>query len=311
MLAVATLPATLTVLTLVGVLRRRRFVLVRMLLFVLVYSSLELVGLIGALFAGRSEARLYALQEWWACTLFSVACRLLSLRVDIQGEGSVTPGPILLFLRHASLADALLPAVAVTRPEGIQLRYVLKKELLVDPCLDVVGNRLPNHFVDRARPTPADLEAIATLAKDLGPQQGVIIYPEGTRFQPAKRARVLDKMKDSVHFERASRLCHTLPPRLGGLSALLDAAPDVDVVFCSHAGFEGFATFRDLISGDMVGRTLHIRFWRVPARDVPRDVDARTVFLYEQWQRVDDVVRTFVDEDRPSQFVQVDASAVA
>jgi len=26
---------------------------------------------------------------------------------------------------------------------------VLKRELLADPCLDIVGNRLPNHFLDR------------------------------------------------------------------------------------------------------------------------------------------------------------------
>ena len=28
-------------------------------------------------------------------------------------------------------------------------RYVLKDDLLIDPCLDIVGNRLPNHFLDR------------------------------------------------------------------------------------------------------------------------------------------------------------------
>jgi hypothetical protein len=54
-------------------------------------------------------------------------------------------------LRHASIGDTLLASALVGRPHGIfWLRYVLKRELLWDPCLDVVGNRLPHVFVDRA-----------------------------------------------------------------------------------------------------------------------------------------------------------------
>jgi hypothetical protein len=34
------------------------------------------------------------------------------------------------------------PAILVSRPHGIRLRYVLKSELLADLCLDVAGPRL-------------------------------------------------------------------------------------------------------------------------------------------------------------------------
>ena len=40
----------------------------------------------------------------------------------------------------------------VSRRYHLRLRYVLKRELLWDPCLDIVGQRVPNIFVDRDAP---------------------------------------------------------------------------------------------------------------------------------------------------------------
>jgi len=297
-LLVATFPLGLATTFGIGLVRRRRFVESRMFVFVLVYTTLELVGLARAFAIGLSSAgpersaRYVALQAWWASALFGVARALLDLRLRVEGDDAVAHGPLILALRHASLADSLLPAVLVTRPHGIALRYVLKKELLVDPCLDVVGHRLPNHFVDRARPTEADLRAIAALATDLGPFDGTILYPEGTRFTPSKQARALAELaaRGSAQLESAQALRHTLPPRTGGLFAMIDAAPEVDVVFGSHVGFEGFATFADLLSGEMVGRELRVVFWRVPAAEIPRERSEREAWLARQWRRVDEVV---------------------
>lgn len=297
-LLLATFPLGLATTFAIGLVRRRRFVESRMFVFVLVYTTLELVGLARAFAIGMSStdpersARYVALQAWWASALFGVTRTLLDLRLRVEGDEAVTHGPLILALRHASLADSLLPAVLVTRPHGIALRYVLKKELLADPCLDVVGHRLPNHFVDRAHPTDADLRAIAALADDLGPNDGTILYPEGTRFTASKKARALAELaaRGSAQLESARALRHTLPPRTGGLFAMIDAAPNVDVVFGSHVGFEGFATFADLLSGDMVGRELRVVFWRVPAAEIPRERAAREAWLTQQWRRVDDVV---------------------
>ena len=58
-----------------------------------------------------------------------------------------------MLCRHASLADSLVSAWVITSVAGMNPRYVLKRELLVDPCLDIVGNRLPNHFLDRGMQT--------------------------------------------------------------------------------------------------------------------------------------------------------------
>ena len=63
-----------------------------------------------------------------------------------------------------ALAVVLLAAALLSRPHGVRLRYVLKRELLWDPCLDIVGHRLPNAFVRRgSRDTAGDVAAVRGL----------------------------------------------------------------------------------------------------------------------------------------------------
>ena len=93
-LLLALTPLTLPLALLVGALRRRRFIAARMLLFVHVYTTLELVGLLLGLGIGLGARRgspawlrrHVALQTWWACTLFAVARRLLRLELRVEGE---------------------------------------------------------------------------------------------------------------------------------------------------------------------------------------------------------------------------------
>jgi 1-acyl-sn-glycerol-3-phosphate acyltransferase len=240
----------------------------------------------------RTLARNFALETWWARTLFEGAARIFGFRLETQGEEALAATPLLLLLRHASVADTLLPAVLVQARFGTRLRYVLKRELLWDPCLDLVGNRTPNYFVRRGSSDSArEIRGVTRLARNLGPGEGVLIYPEGTRFTAEKRARVLERLRaggDPELITRAESLRHVLPPRLGGTLALLDAG--VDVVFGTHAGFEAAGTFWDLWHGSLVGRVIRARFWRVPATEIPHDPAARTRWLFEHWQRVDDWV---------------------
>ena len=95
----------------------------------------------------------------------------------------------MLFVRHSSSADTVLAAGVLANPQRRRFRYVLKQELLWDPCLDIVGCRLPNVFVNRqAVRSGEEALAVAELARDLGPDKGVLIYPEGTRYSPKKQA---------------------------------------------------------------------------------------------------------------------------
>ncbi len=168
--------------------RVRRAMALRVVSFGLVYLAAEVIGLLAlglvwllAWSAGtRRRERLvawtYAVQRRWAHALFVTARTLLSLRFEIEGDAALVPGPVIVLVNHASLLDTLLPTVFVTHAHGLRLRFVLKRELLVSPCLDVAGLRLPNVFVDRSSTqTASELARIRALSEGMGPGEGALI----------------------------------------------------------------------------------------------------------------------------------------
>jgi 1-acyl-sn-glycerol-3-phosphate acyltransferase len=163
---------------------------------------------------------------------------------------------------------------------------VLKRELLLDPCLDIVGHRLPNAFVRRDG-VDGDVDAVVDLTRDLGERDGVLNYPEGTRFSPEKQRRVVERLSEKGRIElalRAERMRHVLLPRPGGPLALLAAAPDADVVLCMHHGFEAAASAADLWSGRLIGRRIQVRCVRYPSDEFPSDPED---WLLDRWDEVD------------------------
>jgi 1-acyl-sn-glycerol-3-phosphate acyltransferase len=283
---------------LIGLFRRRSFIILRLLVFAWFYFGFELIALllVGALFLFRpvGEARagaLYRLQGWWASLNLKAAKRLLRLRIEVEGAQCAVPGPTILLIRHASILDTLLPCAYVQRPYGFRVRYVLKQELLFDPCIDIVGNALPNYFVDRTGNKVRELEGIRSLVAELG-TDGVLIFPEGTRFSAEKRSkalRVLSAASPELH-EAAQAMTHVLPPKPGGVLTLLDALPETDCVFFAHTGLEVFAKIKDLLGGEVVGSTVRIQMWRIDAREIPRNDEERLVWLYREWAKVNALV---------------------
>jgi 1-acyl-sn-glycerol-3-phosphate acyltransferase len=174
-------------------------------------------------------------------------------------------------------------------PQKIMLRYIIKRELLVDPCLDIVGHRLPNYFVRRGSGESAkETEAIGQLMHDLSPGQGVLMYPEGTRFTPAKRERVLKRLEasgDRDALRRAKDMLHVLPPRLGGSLALLERNEGTDAVFCVHTGLESTTSIRQLWRGSLVGSRVRVRFWVVPFEEIPKGREALSEWLWAEWAK--------------------------
>ncbi|MBK9000983.1 MAG: lysophospholipid acyltransferase family protein [Myxococcales bacterium] len=282
--------------------RRLPWVSLRMLAFFWFYLAAQVVGLtalawvwLRTLAAGkdrapRSIAATFAVQEAWASALFRAVSLLFGLDFELEGDEELEPGPYLVFIRHASVIDTLLPTVFVTAKHGIRLRFVLKRELLIDPCLDVAGQRLPNYFVQRSGDDASDVRGVAALASGLGPNEGVLIYPEGTRFGLEKHRRALAKLETEAPelFALAKSLTHVLPPRLGGALALLDAAPEVDAVFFAHTGLDGFASVRDIFRHALGRRRVSIKLWRVPRSQIPLARADRVRWLYGEWQKLND-----------------------
>jgi 1-acyl-sn-glycerol-3-phosphate acyltransferase len=282
--------------------RRSGWVALRSASVLLLYLSCEVVGLAAsaALWIWGRAARVdterwrnahFRLQAWWGTTLFRGLVILFGLRVEIEDGAELSRGPYVLLLRHASTFDTLLAAALVSRPHRIQLRYVLKRELLWDPCLDIVGNRLPNIFVDRFSANPSrEIPRLRELAHGIGARDGVLIYPEGTRFSRAKRARAIERFRREGKgqlLEYARGLEFILPPQPGGTLGILEAAPDADVVVCAHTGFEGATSLAAIWNGALLHQTLRIQFRRIPRRAIPSGRDAAFDWLRDEWRRVD------------------------
>lgn len=303
-LYVALLPVLVLVGLVVGAVRRDRWALARTLAMIGFYLTFEAVGIILTLLAwlgsgawiglGHERRRRWyiALQRWWTGTLFWGIRRCFSLKVEVeQWPSGLGDRRLLVLLRHASLLDTLLAAELIANPLRMHLLYVFKRELLSDPCLDIVGGRLGCHFARRdSGESEQEVRTLRQLAAGLEPREGVIIYPEGTRWTPAKQTRVLERIRKSGNerlLELASSLDRLLPPRLGGPLALIEGAPDSDVVFIGHEGFEGAAKLSNVMRGAMVGKTIRVAAWKVSAGEVPVNREEQVEWLYENWARMD------------------------
>jgi 1-acyl-sn-glycerol-3-phosphate acyltransferase len=315
--AVLSLPLLVLVAAVVSVWLPGRWYALRLLGFAMVYLALEVVGLAvaAALWAlygfgrrsgsARYRAAHYTVLRLLLEALMRVAQRLFSLRLVTDGESwspldDGQPGStnaMVVLSRHAGPGDSfLLVHTLMNRDHLRQPRIVLKDVLQFDPLIDVYLNRLPNHFVTADRVTGRDpAAAIGDLARDLGEEDALLIFPEGANFTPQRRFRAIQRLRERglrAAVTRAEAMRNVLPPRPAGVGAALRAAPHADVVLVAHTGLEHLSSLRDLWRGLPMDKTLHLRWWFVPAADVPRDATEQADWLYHWWETIDDWIGT-------------------
>ena len=243
----------------------------------------------------RRARLLYGLRIHWSGSHLAGVRVLFGLSFAVVDGELAGPGPVVIMMRHASIVDNLLPDVFIAKPHGMGLRFVIKRELQTIPTIDIGGRWAPTLYIRRASEDPErEVATLRSLTRSLGEHEGILIYPEGTRFTTRKLARaqeVVAERQPEVG-PLAARLRHILPPRLGGPLALLDEAKrdGIDIVLCGHAGFDGYQHVSDIWSGRLVGRTIHVRFWRHRPDEIPDGEWARTEWLYARWQELDDWV---------------------
>jgi 1-acyl-sn-glycerol-3-phosphate acyltransferase len=315
--AVLLLPVLVPVAVIVSVWLPGRWRALRLLAFALVYLALEVAAVAAAAvlwvlsgFGRRLDTRAFQAAHYTVLrlvldALMRAAQRLFALRLVTDGESwspldDGVPGStnaMVVLSRHAGPGDSfLLVRTLMNRDHLRRPRIVLKDLLQLDPLIDIHLNRLPNHFVP-AGPGAGDRSeaAIAELARGLGEEDALLIFPEGANFTPQRRTRAIQRLRDRglrSAVRRAEAMRRVLPPRPGGVAAALTAAPHADVVFVAHTGLEHLSTVRDLWRGLPMDKTLHLRWWFVPAAQVPKEESELTDWLYRWWETIDAWITT-------------------
>jgi 1-acyl-sn-glycerol-3-phosphate acyltransferase len=253
----------------------------------------------------KFQVRHYQLVGWVLKIASKQAGRVLKLKIRTDGpDPDAHPGrPLLVLCRHAGPGDSFLLTNALINKYAREPRIVLKDTMQWDPAVDVLLNRLPSRFISPNPGASGDaVEAqIAALATGLDENDAFVIFPEGGNFTPKRRAKIIASLKKrGLHraAQRAEEMIHVLAPRPGGVVAALTAAPeDADVLLVAHTGLDHMLTVADVWRELPMDKTITMRFWLVPAAEVPRDdADQQVEWLYGWWERIDD----WIEEHRPS-----------
>jgi 1-acyl-sn-glycerol-3-phosphate acyltransferase len=131
----------------------------------------------------------------------------------------------------------------------------------------------------------------------MGAHDVAVIFPEGTRASTTKRERALSKLgeRDPERAARLAGLQHLLPPRPAGSKALIDGAPDADIVIGWHVGFDGLDTFGGILR-HLARKPPEVRFRvrRISRAEVPSD-DTFTSWLDTIWLQADQDVHLMLE----------------
>jgi 1-acyl-sn-glycerol-3-phosphate acyltransferase len=274
---------------------------------VVTYFALELATLIacgtlwlasgaGLLMGTRLFQRLhYRLLRWFVHGFVRRWVALLDIHVPAEEPTEATRAletdrPLLFFSRHAGPGDTiLLTDRLLTRFDRFP-SVVFKQSVAIDPCVDLIGHRLPHAVLDPSDKEQSEAQ-IEKVAAGLGKRGVLLLFPEGGNFTAERRRRAVRKLWRAGRRRegaKADRMSHVLPPRPSGALAALRGNSGADVIFAVHSGL-GLAAFpREIWHEPPLGKTFNTRMWLSPSAERPLEPDAQVTWLYDWWKRLDE-----------------------
>jgi 1-acyl-sn-glycerol-3-phosphate acyltransferase len=246
----------------------------------------------------------FALLRWFVHSFARQWRALLQINIALGGSPEAVQAlqassPLLLFSRHAGPGDTIVLLDQLLTGFRRLPSVVFKQTIALDPCVDLIGHRLPHALLNPAE--PERLEArIEEIAAGLEERGVLLLFPEGGNFTPARRRAAIRKLwRKNLRREaaQAEAMSHVMPPRPGGALAALRGNPHADVIFAAHTGL-GLAAFpREIWRAAPLGRALKTRMWLWRAAERPTDPEDQVQWIYRCWQRIDDWVADQGDED--------------
>jgi hypothetical protein len=289
-----------------AMLRWRRWPSVRIVAFLVHYAAVGVasIAVAGALWVRhwptglasvRSQEDHWRVMRWWLGRHLRAMDVLLGVRWTEPELAGMGAGPVVVLARHTALLDALYAVATAAIAHPLKPRVVLMRELAYEPNIDVIGHRMPHYFVDRVV-TTGGVDGIRAMMTGVGPEDAGLIFPEGGLFRPEKLRRAQSKLADAAPHRKVGELRHLMPVRPGGTMAMLDGAPDADVVVLAHVGFERVADPWTAWRNVPLRRPVRTRVWRIPRCEVPDDEADRVRWLDERWQDADDWIEAVLSD---------------
>ena len=221
----------------------------------------------------RIQKAHYRLLGWYVRGLADRVLTMLDLDVSSELDPEVAAAlaadrPLIFLSRHAGPGDTLLLIDQLLRRYDRYPSVVFKQTLTIDPCIDLIGHRLPHAVLDTSE--AAECEArIEEITSELGPRGVLVIFPEGGNFTPERRRAALRRLRRKGHHREArigEQMGHMMPPHPSGALAALRGNPAADVLFSAHTGL-GLAAFpRQLWRETPMSRTLGDSYVACPGK---------------------------------------------
>src|SRR6516162_11890521 len=192
--------------------RMRSLRLVGFALVWLVAETVALIALAGLWvvsgFGGRLrtepyQSRHYGVMRWFLDTMYRGAERTYGLRIEVD-EPELTGDeltarlrrPVIVLSRHAGPGDSFLLVRQLLSVYHRRPRVVMKAAMQLDPGVDVVANRVPNVFISRRRAgEKVFVDQIERLARGLGQDGALVIFPEGGNWTPGRWQRGIRRLE--------------------------------------------------------------------------------------------------------------------
>lgn len=296
----------------------RRLRVARVATLVALYLAMEVVVLVsaGALWLARpalgrdryERAHVLVLRRGVGL-LVGAAHRLVRLELEIHEppRGPVPDGPVLVLGRHAGPGDSFVLVHLLLSRHQLLPRVVLLDSLQLDPAIDLLLNRLGACFLRNDGSQQDAAQRIGALAGRLRRGEALVIFPEGANFTPGRRRRLIARLRARGQWERAAvaeDLDAVLPPRPAGVLAALAAGTVAATMIVAHAGLDELATPADVWRAVPFGAPLVLRWWWVPAAEVPPSATGRTQWLTMHWAVVNAWIDTQRATERPVERVE-------
>jgi hypothetical protein len=273
---------------------------------VVVYFALELGTLVacgvlwlascgGSLMGTEPFQRLhYQLLRWFVRGFAASWSASLDIEVPAEEPTEATRAlesdrPLLFFSRHAGPGDSILLIDRLLTRFDRFPSVVFKQSITIDPCVDLIGHRLPHAVLDTSNQEQCE-QRIEQVARGLRSRGVLLLFPEGGNFTAERRRRAVRKLWRTGRRREAAQaeqMSHVLPPRPTGALAALRGNPGADVIFGVHSGL-GLAAFpREIWHATPLGKTFNTHMWLSRASERPAEPEAQVAWIYDWWKRLD------------------------